>query len=363
VGPREAWYRDTFAERSPQALATRLRAEGIDYVAIDDGLRAQTFAPRLNEELFQEHFEQAFLSPNGGNGNLAIYRVPRDAAVIEALPDAAAANMYEAGGSAGPDGLDAPRGLVAERAGTLLIADSGNGRIQRYSSAGNPIDVLGGPGSGPGQFDTPVGVAVDLAGRIWVADAGNRRLQLLAADGSPIQEFSGPGDGFAALADIDTDNDRVFALDGGTGQVTSVDPDGTMTTWAGAGSGQGQLLAPTGLASKGGIVVVADTGNARVVVFGSDGSYLREWQVPEWQALDGQTPDVTTDGAGTVWLTSPATDAVLVYRDDGTLVGSLPTAGPDALSAPSGITRRPSGSLYVSNSGDDRISLLLQTQP
>ena len=362
VGPREAWYRDTFAERSPRALATRLRAEDIDYVAIDDGLRAQTFAPRLNEELFRTYFEEAFVAPNGGNGNLAIYRVPRDAATIEALPEAPEANMYEAG-RRGPDALDAPRGLAAERAGTLLVADSGNDRIQRFSSNGNPVEVLGGPGSGPGQFEAPVGVAVDIAGRIWVADAGNRRLQLLAPDGSPIQEVTGPGEGFEALADIDTDNDRVFAVDGATGQVTTVEPDGTTTTWAGAGSGPGQLLAPTGLAAESGIVVVADTGNARVVVFGSDGSYLREWPVPEWQGLDGQAPDVTLDGAGTVWVTSPATDAVLVYRDDGTLVGSLPTAEADALAAPSGITRRQSGSLYVSNAGDDRISLLLQTQP
>jgi len=362
VSPREAWYRDTFAERSPRALATRLRAEAIDYVAIDDGLRAQAFAPRLNEELFRANFEQVFRAEDGSHGNVAIYQVPSDLATIEALPEAPAANMYRGGRGAGPGTLDTPRGLATERAGTVLVADSGNDRIQRFSSDGNPLDVLGASGSGPGQLAEPVGVALDGAGRLYVADAGNRRVQLLEPDGTFVREWTGPGEGFVDIADLDTDNELAFVLDAARGEVVRIGIDGTLTAW-GSSSEPGQLRAPTGLAAEAGMVAVADAGNARVVMFDREGTYLREWPVPEWRALAGRLPDVALDGTGTVWLTSPTTDAILVYRDDGTLVGTLAPGEPDALDTPTSVARRPSGALFVSNAGDDRISLIVQPRP
>jgi hypothetical protein len=91
--------------------------------------------------------------------------------------------------------------------------------------------------------------------------------------------------------------------------------------------------------------------------------YLREWSVPEWQGLDGQAPDVTLDGDGTVWVTSPLTNEVLVYRDDGSALGSLLPGGEEALNGPSALTRRASGALFVSNANDHRISLVLQALP
>jgi DNA-binding beta-propeller fold protein YncE len=363
VGPRETWYRDTFAERSPRALAERLRTAAIDYVAIDDGLRAQTFAPRLNEEVFRASFEQVFRDEDGSHANLAIYRVPTDSGAIEDLPGAPEANMYDGGGGSAPGLLDEPLGLAVEHDGTLLVADSANDRLQRFSSAGNPIDVLGGPGSGPGQFDRPVGVATDRAGQIYVADAGNRRVQLLAPDGTFLREWTGSGEGFASVTDVDTENDLAYVLDAANGQVARLGLDGSLTAWGSVGGGPGQLREPTGLAVAGGTVVVADTGNARVVVFDLDGAYLREWPVPEWQGLADAAPDVASDGDGIVWASSPATNAILVYLDDGTLLGSLAPAEPDALDRPAGLALRPSGSLFVSNTGDDHISLLLQSRP
>ena len=363
VGPRETWYRDTFAERSPRTLAERLRDEAIDYVAIDDGLRAQTFAPRLNEDLFRAHFDQVFRDEDGSHANLAVYRVPTDPAAIEGLPDAPAENMYAGGGGTGPGTLDGPRGIALEPAGTVLVVDSGNHRIGRFSSAGNLVDVIGGPGSGPGQFAGPVGVAVDRSGRIHVADAGNRRVQVLDPDGRFLHEWTGPDGGFEELTDLAIDNDLVFALDAARGRVVRIDPDGGYVAWGSPGDGPGQLAGPTGLAAAAGRVYVADPLNARVVVYGADGALLGGWPVPEWQGIDGLVADVATDGAGTVWLSSPATNSILVHGDDGTPIGSLAPAGPDALDGPAGLAFRPSGALFVTNAAGNRVSLLLHTRP
>lgn len=53
--------------------------------------------------------------------------------------------------------------------GNILVVDSGNHRILRFSNTGGYIDQWGSLGSGNGQFNFPVGVAVDTAGNVFVA--------------------------------------------------------------------------------------------------------------------------------------------------------------------------------------------------
>jgi hypothetical protein len=88
---RETEYRALFALRSPRQLALRLQADHIDYVAFDDGLRDRGFAPILNEDLYPNNFEVAFVDPDNRYGHLAIYRVPSSAGAANALPEAAVA--------------------------------------------------------------------------------------------------------------------------------------------------------------------------------------------------------------------------------------------------------------------------------
>ena len=88
---RENEYRALFALRSPRELALRLQADHIDYVAFDDGLRDRGFAPILNEDLYPNNFEVAFVDPDNRYGHLAIYHVPSSAGAANALPEAAVA--------------------------------------------------------------------------------------------------------------------------------------------------------------------------------------------------------------------------------------------------------------------------------
>jgi len=118
----------------------------------------------------------------------------------------------------------------------ILVADSGNHRIQAFDELGSFVSAYGGPGSGPGQFQYPQGLAVDGGGQVIVADMGNHRLQVLS--------FNGTSFGF--LRSITTG-----------------------------------LLAPTGVAASGdGLIAVADTGNDRVVVLDAEGNLLAEYTEP-----------------------------------------------------------------------------------
>ncbi|MEM2965472.1 MAG: 6-bladed beta-propeller [Candidatus Nitrosocaldaceae archaeon] len=60
----------------------------------------------------------------------------------------------------------------------IIVADTGNNRIQIFDSKGNFIDEFGTYGNDNGEFAHPHGVAVDSKDRIIVADTGNNRIQI-----------------------------------------------------------------------------------------------------------------------------------------------------------------------------------------
>ena len=322
VGEREQWYRDIFALRSARELVARLQAARIAYVAIDDGLRDRGFTSRLNEELFQANLEKVFGDPDNRYGHLAIYRVPTDPAVTAALPDAPPEDMYVGGSGSAPGLFEAPRGLALDRAWAIYVADTGNDRVQKFSSSGNLLDSYDGSGSGAGRSDGPTGVAVMSNGSIVVA-AGSR---LLVSDSTgrferELMAHDLPAPRWVDVA-IDRD-DSVYALDAANGRVVRFAPDGAIVPFGSAGAGDGQLQDPTGLAVLDGTVVVADAGNARIQLFDAEGNDLGVIPVAEWEGLAAPEADVAIDDAGTVWASSPATNAILVYRPDNTLAGTL----------------------------------------
>ena len=77
---------------------------------------------------------------------------------------------------------DVPRLGNSDSCGRILVADSGNDRVQAFDSLGRFVTDFGSSGSGPGQFNNPQGLAVHSSGRVIVADSGNDRLQLLSFD-------------------------------------------------------------------------------------------------------------------------------------------------------------------------------------
>jgi len=72
-----------------------------------------------------------------------------------------------------------PRGIAFGFDGDLVVADTGNKRLVRFSAAGEPLGVVGSGGVGTEHFDEPVGIATDANGTLLVADAWNQRVKRL----------------------------------------------------------------------------------------------------------------------------------------------------------------------------------------
>ena len=129
------------------------------------------------------------------------------------------------------------------------------------------------------------------------------------------------------------------------------------------GADDGQLQDPSGLAVRNETVVVADSGNARIQLFDVEGTFLEAMPVSEWEGLAAPQADVAIDDGGTVWASSPATNAVIVYRSDGTVARAIAPEGDEQLDRPSGLALRPGGFLFVANAAGNRVSLLGSINP
>ena len=90
-------------------------------------------------------------------------------------------------------------GPYGESPVTLLIADSGNHRIQRWKWAGGFVNQFGTLGTGKGQFDHPEAIDVDEQGTIWVGDRVNDRVEAFDEEGNSLGEFGGAGTGVGQL--------------------------------------------------------------------------------------------------------------------------------------------------------------------
>ncbi len=91
-----------------------------------------------------------------------------------------------------------PRGIAFLKSGGLVIADTGNHRIQVYSDTQHALvqtwgtsDPLGNPTpiDGKKSFHWPWSVTSDNCGAVFVVDRGNHRIQKILEDGTWLEEI------------------------------------------------------------------------------------------------------------------------------------------------------------------------------
>ena len=191
AGKYDRLYTELFEGKDPWKVYRLLKENGIKYVAYDNAVRQGQFIKRPNDQLYATYFPKVF-EDSRYNG-LVIYKVPETSPPkLSALPEGVT-NMFEGGKGSGKGEFDLPRGMCVDGNGNILVADTNNGRIEKFSPTGNFLSVIASKGSGHGQLGEPNGIAVDRSGNIYVAEvASNHRVQKLAPDGTFIAEWKGP---------------------------------------------------------------------------------------------------------------------------------------------------------------------------
>jgi DNA-binding beta-propeller fold protein YncE len=178
-----------------------------------------------------------------------------------------------------------PEGIAVGPGGTIFVADAGNDRVMKYGPTGRFRARLGKHGSYAGQYVQPWGIAVGH-GSAYVADQGNYRIQRWSTGGRRRGAFGHFGRGRGDLVTpygvaVSPSGDRVYVSDLIRHKVIAFSPTGrVLDEWGGPGAGAGQFLKPAGVAvSRDGSVFVADRCNDRVQRFTAGGRYIESFGV------------------------------------------------------------------------------------
>ena len=341
---RDKDYLDLFQSRDPRKVFRLLKENGINYIAFDNAVRRGEFVKRHNEQIYARYFPKIFEDKHNKYDLLTIYKVPdTEPPNMRSLPERAT-NMFEGGKGTEYGQLDFPRGMTVDSAGNILIADTNNGRLQRFSPDGIFLGLIGRKGDGPGEFREPSGLAIDSRGNIYVADTGNHRVQKLKPDGTFLAEWTGVDPGFDSPRDICVGKDNsLYVVDEGHAQIVKFDADGNvLAVWGERGSGNGQFNPPTSLAvdAPNNRVYIADPVNGRIQIFDTSGNFVGTWPVPQWRPIQGAwyMQHLVIDlQLRRLYATSTQTDEVFVFSLNGTRIASLRPKLPDKLEGASAL--------------------------
>lgn len=174
------------------------------------------------------------------------------------------------GGESGsePGRFNQPRGVAVDRQDNIIVADTGNHRLQFFDREGHFLFALGRPGSGDGEFQFPMKAAAAPDGRLAVADSGNNRVQV-------FRPVAGGYEFVRALAGLSEPKYVAFAPDGtllvsdsGHHAIKAFDADGNLR-WEYGGPERDPLNDPRGIAvdPTTNTLVIVDGGSRRVVTW------------------------------------------------------------------------------------------------
>jgi DNA-binding beta-propeller fold protein YncE len=241
-------------------------------------------------------------------------------------------------GTGGEARFHSPLGLALARDGSLVVADAGNHAIRRIAADTTVSTLAGdlgvwGTDDGPAaaaRFNGPVGLAFDTAGNLLIADSANHTLRRFSTNGT-VTTFAGKA-GDDGCLDGSADRSRfcnpaglafdargsLYVVDSSNHVLRRVKPDGTVSTVAGLAGSEGstdgdlrvgRFFNPYGLVvTSAGSLVVSDTYN----------QILREVKLPftlsvtrpakggvsiSWESIPGRTYRLLTrDDLGTPWI-------------------------------------------------------------
>ncbi len=251
---------------------------------------------------------------------------------------------------------------------------------------------LGGPGradgSGPAaRFYLPDGVASDGQGNVYVVDSGNHTIRKITASGvtttfagmagvAGSADGTGPAARFSDPHGIALDNiGNIYVADSGNATIRKITAGGGVTTLAGLPGVQGStdgtganglFWYPRALVVDGaGTIYVADNSTIRKIAAGGVVT-TPAGQPGPWGNADGTGPTaqfaypsgITVDGAGTVYVADTGNNKIRKLTPGGvvTTINLINgTGGAVQLYGPYGITVDSAANLYVTENSENTV--------
>lgn len=279
-----------------------------------------------------------------------------------------------------PGQISGPSDVAFDSAGNIYVADTNNNRIEKYSPTGEFLAVAGGFSSSDLTFNQPWSMTVTSDGTVFVADTWEHKIVRLDADLKKTKEWGSGGqtdaggDPFKLFGPREialTADGHLLVADTGNGRVIEYTQDGDFVRQFGSKGKSGDPLQfdePVGIAAGiNGDIYIADFWNQRIVHLDKDLKSKGEIKVPTWgstSVLDRPYLAVLLDGHllatdSNPCLTAPtcptANDGkILVFDAAGNQVSTydLPKEGSSSVVRPVGLATDGTSVLVADSAGN-----------
>lgn len=240
--------------------------------------------------------------------------------------------------------FDLPSGVAIDALRRLLfVSDTNNHRIQifRLPELGAPLALtfaksIGRQGSAPGELNRPTALSLDAKGNLYVVDTGNVRVQVFSTDLQPMRTFGGPQELRAPLGiAVTPSGDAIYVADAGLRRVQAFAADGHLRGSLGKERGgteqpgaAGTFFYPADVAiSNDGTLLVTDCGDHVVQRFDARGGLLTPWgQFGTDGGALNQPRALTIDERDRVFILDFSTRRVQLFTATGHLIRWLSLA-------------------------------------
>lgn len=223
-------------------------------------------------------------------------------------------------------GFHLPEGVGCGRSGAMVVADTANGRLLRFTFKDKLVE--GGSEIKVAELQAPVRVAIGSTGDIYALDGRQRRIVRFDASGAlkgvlSLTDVPAPTTVVIKSFALDA-SDTVHILDTFSGRVLVVSPDGkhqrSLALPADAG-----FVTDVSVDALGNVVVL-DATKRRLYVARKDGSAFE----PLGGRLDGSLvtmPTALATGGGLIFVVEGAAATVTTFGQDGTFLSRQLTPG------------------------------------
>lgn len=260
---------------------------------------------------------------------------------------------------------ECPTDVAVRSNGSIVVADTGNHRIQLFDGRGGILHEFGSHGNEPGKFQSPAGICVDQRGNIVVSDRMSNRVQIFNVDGVLLRHFGTKSDKGGELkgplgVTVDEEG-QILVADQSKHRVVIFNERGSFVQEFGClGTKDGEFNNPSFIAvNQDGEIYVTDTCNHRVQIFDMSGKYVGKFGRPGTGNGEFQYPTgIAIDASGYVFI-SDRTNRVQVFNHHFRYVCKFggKQSGDGQLNSPSGIDYTPEGRVAVADTSNNCVKV------
>jgi len=251
---------------------------------------------------------------------------------------------------------------VACKGNALVVADTGNGRLLRYTIAGDtwtPSGEIVLP-----QLQSPIRVDMNSKGEIYALDGSSRKIVRVAPTGEFLGYFAPTGDvqGTVVPRSLRVDrDDSVYLLDVSGARVLLLDPSGKILREVPFPKGYGFF---SDLAvDAGGNILLLDS--VRKKVFKITKNSMNAAQLGENLKEEAYFPTaIATDKQGTIFLIDENGSGIVILGPDGSFRGRRLSMGwkDGFLRYPAQMCVTENGTAFIADRGNNRVDGFLITE-